>query len=76
MKNSTIIASLTFQALQSLSKFKRGALLASSHKQQKGILKAVRFLIASGNIKEAKVMLYAWKIENTSYKLVLNLQAA
>lgn len=76
MKNLTIIASLTFQALQVMDRVDRFVLLTQSRNQQKSILKTVRFLIASGKIRQAKAMLYAWRIEHASYKLVQNLQTA
>ena len=68
------LSSITIVAIFTLGKFKRGALLARSLKQQNMMLKAARFLLSVGHTKGARLLLDKWKIERASYKVAITMQ--
>lgn len=73
-KDTTMLTKITIQAIATMSKFHRGALLAKSLRVQKGYLLASRAMLACGNNKAAKALLQLWTIERRSYKAALIMQ--
>lgn len=69
-----MLTKVTIQAIATMSKFHRGALLAKSLRVQKGYLLASRAMLAVGNNKAAKALLQLWTIERRSYKAALIMQ--
>lgn len=70
----TTFSNLAIVTLFNITKFKRGALLACSLKQQSIMLKAAHSLVKAGQADEANLLLNKWKRERTCYKIALKLQ--
>lgn len=68
------LSNIAIVTLFKISKFKRGALLARSLKQQNSMLKAARFLLSVGHTKGARLLLDKWKLERACYKTALKVQ--
>lgn len=68
------LSNLAIVTLFSITKFKRGALLARSLKQQSMMLKDAHSLVKSGQTDEAHLLLNKWKLERACYKTALKLQ--
>lgn len=71
----TILSKLSIITVFTMSKFKRGALLAQSVAKQKTMLHNARLCLQLGMPKLAKKYLAQWNIERASYKLALQLQS-
>ena len=71
----TILSKLTIITVFTMSKFKRGALLAQSVAKQKTMLYNARMCLQLGMLKEAKLYLAKWKIERKAYKTAIQLQS-
>ncbi len=71
----TILSKLTITAVFTMSKFKRGALLAQSIAKQKTMLHNARLCLKLGMLKEAKLYLAKWNNERASFKVALQLQS-
>ena len=69
-----MLTKITIQAIATMSKFKRGALLAKSIKIQKDYLSLSRSMLEAGHIKAAQALLQLWTIERRSYKAALLMQ--
>ena len=71
----TILSKLPIITVFTMSKFKRGALLAQSVAKQKTMLYNARLCLKLGMTKEAKLHLAKWNIERRAYKTALQLQS-
>lgn len=71
----TILSNLPIIAVFTMSKFKRGALLAQSVAKQKTMLNNARLCLRVGLPKMAKRYLSQWAIERKAYKVALQLQS-
>ena len=71
----TILSNLTIITVFTMSKFKRGALLAQSVAKQKTMLQSARLCLKLGMHKLAKRYLAQWAIERKAYKVALQLQS-
>jgi len=71
----TILSKLTIITVFTMSKFKRGALLAQSVAKQKTMLYNARLCLKLGMTKEAQLYLAKWNIERKAYKVALQLQS-
>ena len=69
-----MLTKITIQAIATMSKFHRGALLAKSLRAQRGYLLASRAMLATGNVSASKALLQLWTIERRSYKAALIMQ--
>lgn len=69
-----MLTKITIQTIATMSKFKRGSLLAKSLRVQRGYLLASRAMLATGDNKAAKALLALWTIERRSYKAALIMQ--
>ena len=67
-------SNLAIVTLFTITKFKRGALLAQSVAKQKKMLNNARLCLQLGLPKLAKKYLAKWKIERASYKVALQVQ--
>jgi len=72
----TILSKLSIITVFTMTKFKRGALLAQSVAKQKTMLHNARLCLQLGMPKLAKKYLAQWTIERASYKVTLQLQSA
>ena len=70
-----ILSDLSIIAVVTMSKFKRGALLAQSVAKQKTMLYNARLCLKLGMPKLAKKYLAQWTIERKAYKITLQLQS-
>lgn len=64
--------SLWVAKFEAVSKFKAGAQAAKSLKLQKSYLRTAKKELARGNVKGAKALLEAWKLERAYYAHILN----
>jgi len=71
----SILSNLTIITVFTMTKFKRGALLAQSVAKQKTMLANARLCLKLGMAKEAKLYLAKWNIERKAYKTALQLQS-
>jgi len=71
----TVLSKLTIITVFTMTKFKRGALLAQSVAKQKTMLYNARLCLQLGLHKLAKKYLAQWKIERKAYKTALQLQS-
>lgn len=69
-----MLSKITIQAIITMDKFKRGALLAQSLRVQKGYLLVSRAMLATGNTKQAYRIQQQWLIERRAYKTALKMQ--
>ena len=70
-----VLSKLTITEVFTISKFKRGALLAQSVAKQKTMLNNARLCLKLGIPKLAKKYLVQWAIERKAYKITLQLQS-
>ena len=70
-----VLSKLTITEVFTISKFKRGALLAQSVAKQKTMLNNARLCLKRGMPKLAKKYLAQWAIERKAYKITLQLQS-
>lgn len=71
----TILSNLPIITVFTMSKFKRGTLLAQSVAKQKTMLYNSRLCLQLGMHKLAKKYLAQWSIERKAYKVALQLQS-
>lgn len=71
----TILSNLSILSVFTMSKFKRGALLAQSVAKQKTLLHKARLCLKLGMLKEAKLYLAMWTTERKAFKVTLQLQS-
>ena len=71
----TTLSNLSIITVFTMSKFKRGALLAQSVAKQKTMLNNARLCLKIGMPKLAKKYLAQWTIERKAYKTALQLQS-
>ena len=71
----TILSNLSIITVFTMTKFKRGALLAQSIAKQKTMLNNAHQCFKLGMPKEARMYLAKWSIERRSYKTALQLQS-
>ena len=69
-----MLTKITIQAIATMSKFSRGALLAKSLRVQRDYLLASRAMLATGNVAASRALLQLWTIERRSYKTALIMQ--
>lgn len=73
-KGTVMFTSMTIIQASTLSKFKRGTLLARSLKLQDRMLSAAHDALSAGQTKGARILLERWKLERASYKLAIKMQ--
>lgn len=70
----TTLSNIAIVTFFNITKFKRGALLARSLKQQGMMLKSAHSLAKAGQADEANLLLNKWKLERACYKTALKIQ--
>ena len=69
-----MLSKITIQAIYTMDKFKRGAMLANSLQVQKYFLVKSRIELVNGNKPASQTLQYLWLIERRAYKTALKIQ--